>query len=416
MHSIDEISRISTRIILKEPFYGHFMLGMPKSMDRSIDTAAVRLLNNKVIQLSINPEFWETLSEDEKYGLIKHELLHVVLKHLFIQIKYGNKPLFNIAADLVVNQYIIQTQLPEGALVLSMFDYLKDLYGIQLEAWQSTDYYYRMLQKAIQQKPSQSLQSYNAENGTNYPSLTDLLNSAEAHQKKHFYWKQFDPLNDADIKVMEYQLYNQIKTLMERFQGNPQLMGHLPGQLIEYLKGFLDSYKPQIDWRRVMKRFAASSTSTYIKNTVRRASKRYGTTPGIKVKRNQKLLIALDTSASVPIKDVEVFFGELNAIWKQGAEVIIVECDADIQKTYPYKGVIPEKVAGRGGTNFTPPISLANKEIRPDGIIYFTDGEGMAPEVKSRCPVLWIITSDGISDEDEWWQELPGQKVKMQDV
>jgi predicted metal-dependent peptidase len=410
LNSLDQISRVSTRILLKEPFYGHFMLGMPKAMDDTIDTACVSLISSNIVKLSVNSKFWASLSDNHQYGLIKHEILHVVLRHLFIQRDFGNKYLFNIAADLVVNQYIAETQIPDGAVRLSTFWYLKPLYGIELKPLQSTAYYYKNLLASMQQPPSRSLADFEAEHGK-ITRLSDLLDQLNENQKKHAMWGQFGNLGKAEVKIMEYQLYNHVKNVMERLRRNPAGLGHLPGHFIEYLESFLDSYKPQVDWKRVLKKFAASSTSSFIKNTLRRTSKRYGTTPGIKVRRHHKLLIALDTSGSLPHDDIKTFFGELHQIWRQGADVIITECDAEIKKTYAYMGELPDKIHGRGGTNFTPPISLANKEIRPDGIIYFTDGQAGPPAVKSRCPILWVITSNGAALSSV--STLPGQKVKM---
>ena len=407
-----EISRISTKILLSEPFYGHFMLGMPKTMDTSIDTACVSLIGKNLIKLSINPSFWELLKEEKKYGLIKHEILHVVFKHLFILKRYGNKALFNIAADLVVNQYIKPIQLPEGALMLSTFTYLKPLYGIALEPFQATDYYYKMLMKAITTTPNQSVSSYEEEYGP-IAQLKDLIDQNNEQLKKHHYWQQFQELTESEVKIMEYALYNQVKNVMDRFQGNSSVLGHLPASLVDYLNNLLNEYKPKLDWKRILRKFAASSNSTYLNNTIRRPSKRYGTSPGISVKRRQNLLIALDTSGSLHKKALEAFFYETHFLWRQGAVITIVECDVIIQKKYAYNGEFPNQIKGRGGTNFNPPIVLANKEVRPDGIIYFTDGFALPPTIKSKYPILWVITPDGIDEQSNEWEQLKGQKIKV---
>ncbi len=402
-----DISKIATQLLLQEPFYGHFMLGVPKELSKNIPTACVSLLGKSIVKLRVNPDFWSTLIPDHQYGLIKHEVLHLVMKHLFLQKNYSNKRLFNIACDLVVNQYINYSQLPKGAILLTTFEDLYKLYGLTLEPWKSTDYYYKKLQMVLQDP-------------TAFPDigkLGELMNDEGNEQlEKHAEWYKFEEVDKAAEKIMEYQLYNQVKGVVERMKRNPRGLGHLPSQLVEYLDSFLSSYVVKVDWKRELRKFAGSSNSSYIKNTIRRPSKRYGTTPGIKIKRRNKLLIVLDTSGSVPIKDIQDFFGELHQIWKLGAEVIITECDADIKNTYIYKGLIPEKIKGRGGTNFTPPIILANQEIKPDGIIYFTDGFANVPLVKSRSSILWVITSNGIVNEgnkQSIWHKLPGKKVKM---
>ena len=309
MASLSDISKITTRLLLQEPFYGHFLLGMPKSLSSSITrTACVSLFNKQIIKLTVNPDFWSSLPEQHQYGLIKHEVLHIVLRHLYILSNYPNKPLFNIAADLVVNQYIQRTQLPDGAIVLEMFSYLKQLYGINLEPLESVGYYYMQLKKCIHTNPSMSLSEYEETYGSVSTTLEDLMESTNDNQAKHALWREFQQLSEAEKKVMEYQLHNHVKNVVDRLMDGVQIAGNLPAHLVEYLKNFLEEYKPQVDWKRVLRRFASSSTSSYVKNTLRRPSKRYGITPGIKIKRRQKILVALDTSGSVPIEDIEVFF------------------------------------------------------------------------------------------------------------
>jgi hypothetical protein len=72
-----------------------------------------RLTKVKVFPFLISPKFGEgyrgtyKLNDSERIAVLKHETLHLVFKHLFRNRKYcTNSFLYNIAADLVVNQYI----------------------------------------------------------------------------------------------------------------------------------------------------------------------------------------------------------------------------------------------------------------------------------------------------------------------
>ena len=174
----------------------------------------------------------------------------------------------------------------------------------------------------------------------------------------------------------------------------------------------MNSLQPSINWRRTLRLFAASSSRTRIRNTIKKPSKRYGTSPGIKIQRKQKIGVALDSSGSVNHEELQLFFSELYHIWKQGAEIMVVECDVDIQRIYPYRGKTPELVQGRGGTRFDAPIKWANEDYRPDALIYFTDGFAAKPEIRCRIPLLWMISPNGLAAEN--WDSLPGRKVKMQ--
>ena len=70
------LSKISKELMLKEPFYGFFLIMLNKLWSNKLSTAGVSK-HNINFQLAINPEFWESLSDDHKMGLLKHELLHI---------------------------------------------------------------------------------------------------------------------------------------------------------------------------------------------------------------------------------------------------------------------------------------------------------------------------------------------------
>jgi len=57
--------------------------------------------------------------------------------------------------------------------------------------------------------------------------------------------------------------------------------------------------KPQVNWKRALQLFSTSSRKTRIYHTEKRISKRFGTRLGIKIKRHQRLAVAVDTSGSI---------------------------------------------------------------------------------------------------------------------
>ena len=70
------LSTISEDPILKEPFYGFLFIMLNKVWRKDVPTAGVSK-NGINYQLAINEEFWNSLSDDHKTGLLKHELLHI---------------------------------------------------------------------------------------------------------------------------------------------------------------------------------------------------------------------------------------------------------------------------------------------------------------------------------------------------
>ena len=425
---LQEVTSTTIELLLQEPFFGHFLTGLIKEVNQEVPTLGVRLAGPDAVQLSINPEFWdnELKEKHHRYGVIKHEILHIALRHILMVDKFAHKQIFNIAADIVVNQYVDRRQLPEGAVLLEQFRDFK------MEPGQDVGYYYKRLleehRKAdrggqagegagsggsgLSQLEELLGKGRGMPGGSSAQRLKELLSGEDQWLKRHDEWhRQMANLSAAERSNLEQRIDTIIHTASERV--GERGIGDLPGELKSYLKTLEERHKPSLDWRRALRLFASSSNRTYLKNTIRRPSKRYGTTPGIKIRRKQRLLVAVDTSGSVSDPEVQRFFSEIYQIWRHGAEVLVVECDTAIKRQYPYRGHAPEFVMGRGGTDFNAPLEFANQHYHPDGIVYFTDGYAAVPRVESRYPVMWLITPNGLQEHSGIWDELPGRKVKM---
>jgi hypothetical protein len=58
-------------------------------------------------------------------------------------------------------------------------------------------------------------------------------------------------------------------------------------------------------------------------------------------------------------------------------------------------------------------LQLANEEILPDAVIYFTDAVAPSVETVARMPVLWLICGDGAEPGSKYYEQLRGTKIKM---
>ncbi len=408
---LEEVAKISGKLmtghselgIKAEPFYGHFFTGLLKRVSPETETLAVGY-NNRLVTLYIGPRFWnEHLSNvPYKLGGIKHEILHIVFKHIFRARGFSHKTLFNVAADLVVNQCIEPNQLIDGAVTMDKFP------EMELLPHQHTNYYYNALLE-LQNKCTCENPNPKDTESESWKNLRSFLDEDNANQRRHALWRKIDDLSSAEKDILESSINQGLEQSLQRLK--PQHYGNLPAGLKQYLEEFQISQIPVVNWRRMLRLFAASSSKTKLKNTLRRPSKRYGTNPGIKVKKKQKILVAIDTSGSISQDELREFFNEIYHIWKQGVEVMVVECDATIGSTYLYAGKLPQNTTGGGGTAFDAPIRWANTTYRPDALIYFTDAYGPNPDIKSICPILWLVSKNGDSLENI--EAFQGRKVRM---
>ena len=381
----DQVARTTKKLIFTEPFYGLFLIGINKQYSKRISTAGV---SKKGIgmQLTINPEFFNELSEDHRFGLIKHELLHIAFGHLLLRDLYSNHKLFNIAADLEINQYILESKLPDGGLLLSSFPELK----LPIKA--GTKKYYELLEQA-------------QEDGTS-PSLDNLMDQMDGEsQYCHSTWEEFDNLPEADKKLMQKQIEHQLKESAEQTE---KRQGSIPGELSDLIERLRHIEPAKFDWKGYLRRFVGNSSIVYTKKLRRKYNKRYSGSPGLKIKFKNHILVGVDTSGSVNNDELKEFFNELAHMHKTGHKITIAQCDTSLNSVKEFNPKKDWEIHGRGGTSFQPVIDHFNENKGAyTALVYLTDGEAYSPD---DCPknTLWVLSS--ISDMND---ELPGQVIKL---
>ena len=381
----DQVARTTKKLIFTEPFYGLFLIGINKQYSKRISTAGV---SKKGIgmQLTINPEFFNELSEDHRFGLIKHELLHIAFGHLLLRDLYSNHKLFNIAADLDINQYILESKLPDGGLLLSSFPELK----LPIKA--GTKKYYELLEQA-------------QEDGTS-PSLDNLMDQMDGEsQYCHSTWEEFDNLPEADKKLMQKQIEHQLKESAEQTE---KRQGSIPGELSDLIERLRHIEPAKFDWKGYLRRFVGNSSIVYTKKLRRKYNKRYSGSPGLKIKFKNHILVGVDTSGSVNNDELKEFFNELAHMHKTGHKITIAQCDTSLNSVKEFNPKRDWEIHGRGGTSFQPVIDHFNeKRGLYTALVYLTDGEASNPD---DCPknTLWVLSSISTINNS-----LPGQVIKL---
>ena len=381
----DQVARTTKTLIFTEPFYGLFLIGINKQYSERIPTAGVSK-HGIGMQLTINPEFYNELSEDHRFGLIKHELLHIAFGHLLLRDSYTNHKLFNIAADLEINQYILESKLPKGGLLLSSFPELN------LPKKAGTREYYDLLMQA-------------KKDGTS-PSLDNLMNQMDGEsQYCHSTWEEFDELPEADKKLVQKQIEHQLKDSAEQ---TAKKQGYIPGELANIIHRLMHIEPPKFDWKGYLKRFVGNSSIVYTKKLRRKYNKRYAANPGLKIKFKNHILVGVDTSGSVNNDELKEFFNELAHMVKTGHKITVAQCDTQLKSVKEFNPKHDWEIHGRGGTSFQPVIDHYNeKKGAYTALVYLTDGEAYSPD---NCPnnTLWCLSSISEMNND-----LPGQVIKL---
>ena len=426
-----EIEKAFKKLLIKQPFYGLFCLNLPKVVTTKFPTLAVSKQGVNC-QLNINPDFWQKHTDDEQIALLTHELMHICLQHMFISSSFADANTFNIAADAEVNSYI--DNLPQSAVTV---DVINQKLGTSLTAGQGTKTYYEAMMNPPQQKNTQTPSPFipqssphSSQAGSNSTSElsepTQKENPPSSSQdnsestidtdKKqypdsfgeveimddHSTWKEFQNLPEANKQLMVNTINNALKLTAEQVAKG---RGTIPGELREIIEK-INTKKPEVfNWKAYFRRLLGSIYDVNIRSTRRKESKRFAGNAGIQHKKKVSIMVAIDTSGSVSVKELQEFFSEIDYVFKAGARVTIVECDSTINSITEYDGKHLPEIKGRGGTDFNPPVEYYKKHIKDyASLIYFTDGEAPMPDSKP-AGMVWVISSRGRH------QEYPGKTI-----
>jgi len=378
----DELAKISKDLMLREPFYGIFLITLNKKWDnKAVPTAGVGLQGINYY-LWLNENFWDSLQDKQRRGLLKHELLHIGFFHLTDYEHLKDKELSNIAKDVEINQYIDEEDLPPGPCLPSTFPELN------LEEKKGTNYYY---EKLVQGK----------KNG-NCPNLNALLDAMAKEQTKcqlpdgdeigvpNHSTSEVEGLSEAEQKLIKKQTEHILKEVADSVVKS---RGTIPGEFAEILERINTLEEAKFDWKAYLRRFAGGSTKIYTKKTRRKYNKRYEDNPGLKIKPRRHILFAIDTSGSVSSSELKECVNELHHIQKTGTEITVIQADSAISHIGKFNHREDFKVHGRGGTSFDPVLEYYNENTHKyTCLIYFTDGEASAP-VPARGRMLWVLSS-----------------------
>jgi predicted metal-dependent peptidase len=388
----DSLGKVSKDLLMKEPYYGFFLMQLNKIWDsKRVPTAGVSK-NGINYQLCINEEFWQSLSENHRIGLLKHELLHIAFGHLTMYFKFSDKKLANVAMDMEINQYIDEEYLPEGGINIDDYE------DLNLNIKAGCRYYYDKLRQLKDKKEK---------NGTcGNSSMDQLLDDIEnGNVDEHPTWDEFEELTEAEEKLLDKQIQ---RVLREAKEQTVKKRGYVPGEISGLIK-VDEIVAPKFDWRNYIRRFTGTSTKVYTKKIRRKENFKFPDNPGLKIKMKQNMLLAIDTSGSVSDGELKEFMNEMHHIYKCGVDITVVQCDTEIRSIEQYKGKFEMSTLGRGGTEFDPVLKYYNENQKKyTSLVYFTDGECYTT-IRPKGNTLWVL-----SEQSNMNDSLPGKVIKLE--
>lgn len=431
---------VRDRLIQYHPFTAGILLrlNLIPVYDKRLDTACT---DGKSIYFDI--DFWKSLSADEQMFVMAHEVWHCVMLH-FLRRQGRDPELFNVATDMEINNLLCD----DGFKVLSQAPLPPNEWKGQSAEW----IYDKLLEESKKQQNKNGQGNNKGQGGNNAsgngggssqkndPSYGNTKVNGKSFDK-HIYEdveqkgpsddqgnddqgksggkkgksgngelgeKGFDPdYNPTPASNGQNGIAEEIRSaIIEEAQKIERTAGSLPAYLTNILGKFL---KPGMPWKSILAQFVTQCYSSS-----RRwfpVNRRYvWQNTYMQSRRDDRLniVVAVDTSGSCS-EDLNKFYSEITGLVKSFGKyrVTVIECDSQVafaeeynDDTNPFPKFDDIKWHGGGGTQFAPVFDyVADNQIAPDAMVFFTDGYDYGEKLKDPgYPVLWILTKDGNKD------------------
>jgi predicted metal-dependent peptidase len=367
MNSAEQkLKKARVELLLSQPFFGTLSLFLQLKPADWCPSAATD--GNT---LFFSEDFISELSEEECIFLVGHEVLHCALGHLWRK-GMRDKKKWNLAIDYAANDLLLKAGFtpPKCGLMDNRYENM------------SAEAIYEMLPS----HPPNKSYDYHLEQG-------ELL-----------------PEGMADLPATDESTWNlRAKSVIDvlKSQGKDPL---------GVLREIEIHSKSVLDWKSFLSSFFVSMARDDY--TWLPPNKKYiGMGFFLPVIRSEKLelAVAVDTSGSISKEDLETFISEIFAITAtMPVEITLIACDASVHEMMtfqPYEIPRFPGISGNGGTDFRPVFKrIAQEQLYPACLIYFTDGYGTFPVTEPEYPVIWIIkghhTVDGKTSVTPWGIEI----------
>jgi predicted metal-dependent peptidase len=392
---LEQLAQDRQQLLIKWPFIGSIIMRMELVPVRD-DRLCTASTNGDSIFVDIN--FYAKLTREQRLFVLAHEVWHCVMLHIARTGK-RHRDLFNIAIDLEVHFTLLDEKMSEPFVLphepswakLSAEEIYEELLKLQSGKKLSSEWCSGKISKNFEtNKKSFDKHIFPNESEENTPSNTST-DDAEC-----------DFVIDKDYRpIITLETIERTRArVISAAQQIERTQGHLPANLV----ALLDKLQtPSLPWQELLKQFV---TTCY-------GGKRLWLPPArrhvwqdmyLPSMRDEQLktVVALDTSGSTEY-DLALFFGELVSLMRSFGrfELTVIQCDADIHDVQIFTDArIPAsnhrwKIKGGGGTDFRPVFDYVHKKsLKPDLLLFFTDGYGDAPVNPPPYPMMWVLTTD----------------------
>jgi len=345
-------------LLLRHPFFGNMATRL--RVEEADDWCPTAATDGR--HLYFNTQFFNAMNNKEIEFVVAHEILHCVYDH-FSRRENRDPKLYNIAADYIVNNLLVQDRIGTKPKVVDCFQDFK------YKGWSSEAVYDDLMKNA---------------KTIDLDSLGELLD-------EHFDWDSEDGEGDGNkegkgkgrpsySKEELRAIRDEIKEAM--IQAAQQAgAGNTPGEIQRMIKELTE---PKMNWRELLRQQIQSTIrNDYTFMRPNRKGWHIGAIlPGTNFDETIDVCIAIDMSGSISNKQAQDFLSEIKGIMEEYKDFKIkLWCfDTKVYNEQDFDShgsddLLTYEVMGGGGTEFDCNWDyMKEHDISPKKFIMFTDG------------------------------------------
>jgi predicted metal-dependent peptidase len=343
-------------LLLRHPFFGNMATRL--RVEEADDWCPTAATDGRY--LYFNTQFFNAMNNKEIEFVVAHEILHCVYDH-FSRRESRDPKLYNIAADYIVNNLLMQDRIGTKPKIVDCFQDFK------YKGWSSEAVYEDLLKNVKK---------------IDIDTLGELLD-------EHFDWSDSDGEGNEGKEGKGRPSYSKEELRAIRDEIKEAMIqaaqqagaGNTPGDIQRMIKELTE---PKMNWRELLRQQIQSTIrSDYtFSRPNRKGWHMNAVLPGMNFADTIDICISLDMSGSIGDKQARDFLGEIKGIMDEYKDYKIkLWCfDTKVYNEQDFtadggESLLDYKIVGGGGTDFDANWRyMKNQGITPKKYVMFTDG------------------------------------------
>lgn len=411
----EQMKRARIQLYRNMPFFGYLVQYLDLIETDQVPTAGI----TEDTRVFYNPEFIDSLTEEETKGVLAHEVMHKAMDGFKRQ---GNRDdqKWNVAQDLVINHILVN----ENGMALPDKGLIPDSNGT-FESEDGSLTVENIHEKNFEQVYDNVPKQDAPEGGFDIHIKIDGDGEGEVMEGGA-------GGGDGDIKVTIEQAGDgegggdgdqeveggggesgediddiDWDSVVAQAQQHAASQGSEPGGIEDLLEV---NREGDVDYKRLISQTISSHVpSDYTVMSPSKRSRAVGEyLPSVKTDEGLEVITVLDTSGSVGDALLERFIGEIKHLVDtfENVDLTVIQHDADVQSVEEYERARTNQfdefeIKGRGGTSHVPVFEEVEEEhmdgTGPTIMICLTDGYTTVPDkIPAIDDLIWVLNNHAV--------------------